>query len=170
MASASAVASRKGASVSKSAELTNILASTAPVTVNGATVNVKIPTDTFATAAPVKTAPAAAEPIKTPSAAVKSVTVDGFTLTLFAGDIPQNLVKDNVVRGTSNPWYPVMVWLAGCKPGYVEIQRNDDSLKSPKSKIDNAITRCRNAGVAHYGKLDVRSGATKGTWYLIRRA
>jgi hypothetical protein len=98
------------------------------------------------------------------------VTVDGFTLTLFAGDVPENLVKDNVVRGTTNPWYPVMVWLAGCKPGYVEIQRDDDSLKSPKSKIDNAITRCRNAGVAHYGKLDVRSGATKGTWYLIRRA
>jgi hypothetical protein len=162
MASASTVASRKTASASKSAELRALL--------NPPTVPVKAAAPAAVKAASAVKAAPAAEPIKTPSAAVKSVTVDGFTLTLFAGDVPENLVKDNVVRGTTNPWYPVMVWLAGCKPGYVEIQRDDDSLKSPKSKIDNAITRCRNAGVAHYGKLDVRSGATKGTWYLIRRA
>lgn len=145
----------KTASASKSAELRALLN---PPTVKAAP-------------AAVKAAPAVvAEPIKTPSATVKTVTVDGFTLTLFAGDVPDSLIKASATRSTSNPWYAVMVWLAGCKPGYVEIQRNDDSVKSPMSKIDGAIARCRKAGIAHYGKLDARSGATKGTWYLIRRA
>jgi hypothetical protein len=112
----------------------------------------------------------AAEPIKTPSAAVKSVTVDGFTLTLFAGDVPENLVKANVTRATTNPWYPSWSgWLAASQ-GMSRFSGTTILKKSPMSQIDGAIARCRKAGMAHYGKLDARSGATKGTWYLIRRA
>lgn len=156
-------------------------AKTASKTAHGATVSVIEPlTGAVLQTAHKRAAPVKTEaPVKDTTTTVKRGVVASTTSTLAVGDfvltfaagLPAS-VRENTLRDTKNPWWPVIEYLNTQDAGFITITRPEGSkTKSPMSAIDSMIQRARKAGLKNAGKLDAKSHKTeKGVWYLIRRA
>ena len=123
------------------------------------------PTQTEKPVKSVKTAPAA------PPTVTDLLAVAGFTYAVDKGaTLDESLLRPVTSRATTNPWYPMIVAVAGMGAAVVTITRDADSkAKSPVSALKTARNRALDLGIKHAGKLEVRSANDKGTWYLIRR-